>query len=816
MIRVEVVRAELRAALRQAWRHKAFSGGIVATLALGVALNVVTFAEAGRLLIEPPAHVADPARVARLYATQRFPGFGEQTMGVVSYPQYAALRAAPGPFAAVAASAETSVHIGAPSSSEEVQASLATAGFFPLLGTAPLVGRFFSAAEDAPPAGVPVAVLSEGLWRRRFGADRGIIGRTVAIDGTPYTVIGVAPGGFTGAAVQRVDVWLPLSTGAARLAGDQWATNAGAAWLELAVRVRPGATVAQGGAYATQVLRTMPDRPTWSDPAIRAVLHPIRGVRNVDGTLTREARVAGWLGGVAVLVLLIACANVTNLLLARALQRRRDAAVRIALGGSRGRLIVQACSEGVVLAIVGSGAALVLARWSMGALHALLLPDLPPPAALDDVRAIAATLAVGVALGVGIGLAAALRSFGGDVAHELRGGVARPRASVRAERWLIVGQATLSTLLLVGAGLFLRSARRARAAELGFDPAHVLVVTTESATERSPTALGADAGFERVQRLPGVAAASRSMTVPFSARIAMSVRTPGRDSLPASAGSGPLGNYVSPSYFHVLGIAVREGRAFSADDRRGAPPVAIVNETMARTLWPGQTALGECLIVERTSGCATVVGVVADVREHAIDERAPMQLYLPFAQRPPIVGPGRLLLRLAPGARAGIPALRRALAAIDPSATYVGLQPLDDFVAQERRPWRLGALLFGIFAALALVVASVGTYSVLAHDAAFRRRELGVRLALGARPADVLSLVVRDGMRLAGAGIALGLGAAAVLAPHLTGLLFHTSPHDAAVYAGVAIVLLGATAAASLIPARRAAGIDPAISMRAE
>lgn len=801
MIRREVVRAELRAALRQVWRHKALSGGIAALLALGVALNVVTFAEVGRLLLEPPAHVADPARVARLYAVQRFPGFGEQTMGVVSYPQYAALRAARGPFAGVAASAETSVRIGAPSSSEQVPASLVSASFFPLLGTTPLLGRFFSPAEDAPPAGVPVVVLSEELWRRRFGADRGIIGRTVPIDGASYTVVGVAPAGFTGAA---------------RLVGDHWATNAGAAWLELALRLRTDATLAQGAAYATQVLRAMPERPAWSDPAIRAVLHPIRGVRNVDGTLTREARVAGWLGGVAVVVLLVACANVTNLLLARALQRRRDAAVRIALGGSRARFIAQACGEGAVMALVASGAALVLARLSMGALHTLLLPDLPPPAALDGGRAVVAMLVVGMGLGAGIGLAAALRSFGGDVAHELRGGAARPRASVRAQRWLIVGQTTLSTLLLVGAGLFLRSARRARAAELGFDPAHVLVVTTESTTERSPTALGSDLGFERVQHLPGVVAASRSMTVPFSARIAMRVHTPDRDSLPASAGNGPIGNYVSPSYFHVLGIAVREGRPFSTDDRRGAPSVVIVNETMARTLWPGRSAIGECLIIERVSGCATVVGVVADVRQHAIDERAPMQLYLPFAQRPPIVGPGRVLLRLAPGGSAGIPALRRALAAIDPSATYVGLEPLDDVVAQERRPWRLGALLFGIFAGLALVVASVGTYSVLAQEAASRQRELGVRLALGARPVDVLSLVVRDGLRLAGAGVALGLGAATLLAPHLAGLLFHTSPRDAAVYAGVALVLLGAAAAASLLPARRAAGIDPVVSMRAE
>ncbi len=686
--------------------------------------------------------------------------------------------------------------------------------YFPLVRTAPVLGRFFAPDDDALPFGKRVVVLSEGVWRQQFGGARAILDRPVSIDGVQYTVIGVAPAGFTGADLSVVDLWLPLSTGAASVAGQNWATNAQGAWLTLTVRTKPATVFAKGDAYITRLFRSLPTRPSWSDPEISAHLHSIRGERNADGSLGTEARITIWLSAVSFSVLLIAWASAANLFVGRALAKRREAAIRIALGSSRMRLISQAICEGVVLALLGGCAGALCAHWAVGGLHAFLIPNIGAVEAFGWKGSVATVLAA-IVLGLTIGLFSA-RRFAASLEGDLRAHHSSlDPTSRRLQAGLIVVQVMLSTMLLVACGLFLRSLTRSRSASLGFDPSDVLAVY-DTPEPRTPAALriGADAPFDLVSRLPGLVAVSRSMTIPFSTLVSFNVRTSTRDSIPIQAGAGPYGNYVSPDYFGVLKIPLMRGRVFSRDDSYGAAPVAIVNETMAQTLWRGKDAIGQCLIVQNTSRCATIVGVVSDVHQRLMEERRSLQLYLPFAQQPQPAA-GRILLRLR-GHSALIPQLRQELADIEPSAIRINVRPLDELIATQRRPWQVGSLLFGSFALMALIVACFGTYSVIAHSTVRRSREIGLRLTLGATPVRVLLLVVKDGVRVGLAGLLLGTVASLLIAPHLSSLLFRTSPRDGLVYGVAGLVLMVAVVGASGIPALRAARSDPTSSMRAE
>jgi predicted permease len=678
------------------------------------------------------------------------------------------------------------------------------------------------------PRGAPVAVLAYRYWREAFGADDHVVGRALQIGNASYTVIGVAPPGFVGVSAERApDVFVPITTfaiAAGENKADSYHLQYNWDWTTVVVRRRAGVSEAAATADLTaafvrsraaqraQVPEVTPDeiaRP-------RAIAGAARPAAGPDAGL--ESRTLLWVSGVALVVLVIACANAANLSLARALRRHRETAMRLALGVSRRRLAAQALVEGAMLALLGGASGVLAAQWGGAALRALVLREQVALGVVADGRTLIAAGALALAAGALTSLAPALLPVRGDLAPTLRAGARAdtPRRA-RARSALLVVQAALSVALLVGAALFVRSLRNVRAMRLGYDPEPVLIVTPNF---RGVTMDGAArAAFRRrlldaARAVPGVVAAARVNSRPFSTN-ARALFVAGVDSVER------LGrfNYQigSADFFAVMRTRVVRGRAFDARDREGAPPVAVVSESMARALWPGRDPLGMCLhLGRRAAPCVSVVGVSEDAAEQSLTDEQRFVYYLPLEQQDP-AGGNRMFVRVAGGdARRHADAVRRALQREMPGQAYVTVQPLEELVEEQRRSWRLGATMFAAFGALAFVVAAVGVYGVIAYDVAQRARELSVRVALGARARDVTRLVVAQGLRLAVVGVASGSVIALLGARQLQPLLFRQSATDPSVYAGVCAALLLAALAACAAPARRAARADPNAALRAE
>ncbi|HEU4629262.1 MAG TPA: ADOP family duplicated permease [Gemmatimonadaceae bacterium] len=821
---LESLWSDVRYAVRALRRTPGFTAVVVLTLALGIGANTAMFGVIDRLLLRGPAHVVDAERVRRVYLTGT-PAPGQTGTGaIVPFATYTDLRDGTDVFAQLAAlNPGAEERLGRGAGAELVRVRAVTWTLFPLLGVRPALGRFFGAAEDTPPRGTPVAVLDHGFWLDRFGGDSSIVGRTIALDGRTVTVIGVAPRGFTGVELRGPAVWVPMST---RPVADDWPTTRAIKWVQVIGRLKPGVTSERAGAAATVAhRRAYADIPSWEREGTLS-LRPTRF--DLRGEEPLELEVSRWLVGVAAVVLLVACANVTNLLLARALRRRREVAVRLALGIGRARLVRLLLAEGLLLALAGGVVGLLVAYMGGHLLRVTLLADVSWPGAPLDGRMLAVTAAVALLTGLVVALLPALQASRPRLAVALKEGAPQSGARSRLRGGLTVAQAALSVVLLVGAGLFVRSLWQLRHLDRGVDTTRVLQLRPswprlpENATEEQRTAERARQRQVRaralaaVAQLPGVAAAAIGTgSNPFYSTMGTSLRTDGRDSVPDLPGGGPYIAGVTSGYFATLGTHLQRGRDFTEADREGSAPVAIVNETLARTLWPGQDPLGRCLYRGGPEApCLRVVGVVEDVLRQRLREEAAMQLYVPLEQGESF-GP-LLLVRAAGDPLRLVPALRRTLHQVDPTLAYVTITPLQQAVDEEVRPWRLGATLFGLFGGLALVVAAVGLYSVMAYSAAQRTHELGVRLALGARPGDLRRLLVRDGVALATFGVALGLLAALVAGRWVEPLLFDTSPREPAVLGGVTVALLAVAVLASVVPARRAARTPPSVALRAE
>ncbi|HUE88307.1 MAG TPA: FtsX-like permease family protein, partial [Vicinamibacterales bacterium] len=524
--------------------------------------------------------------------------------------------------------------------------------------------------------------------------------------------------------------------------------------------------------------------------------------------------------GVALIVLLIAFANVANLFLARALRRHDQVAVRLALGGGRLRLMAEQAGEGALLALAGATAAVVVAIFGARPIQTLLFPDV---AWLDTtvdpwLLILVASIAV-----VGGGIAAALPMWltgRTDLLHWLRGAQRVSRTRTRTQAVMLAAQGALSVLLLVGAGLFVRSLAHAQSLDLGVETGHLLVVSALEG-ETPPGAGFRESLRAGVVRIPGVIQTTRvAGTLPFVSSWAVRLNVPGLPDRPRVDDGGPYLHAVEPGYFAAVGTAIEEGRPFHPEDREGSPRVAIVNRTMARLYWPGESALGKCLqIGPDDPPCATVVGVAENTRRQEIVEGDSLLYYIPIDQAPPgLRNSARLLVRTLDDDAETLArvagAIRRHALELEPGLRYVTARPLDDVISPQLRAWRLGAGLFSAFGVLALVVAAVGLYSVIAFDVEGRRREMGVRTALGASTSSILGLVVRDGLRLSAGGLVLGLALAFLLAPLVSGLLYGTGPLDVGVFTGVTLVLVGAAIIASAIPALRAAHVDPSEALR--
>ena len=812
--------SDLRYALRTFARSPGLTVAAVVCLALGIGGNATIFGVVDTLLFRPPAHIKDPGQVMRLYFRTHSPTFGTFTGSVRSYPLYTLIRDSAPAFSEVAAFAGARpTSLGRGPEAREAQVDLVSGSFFSLLGVKPALGRFYGADEDRR-GGPYVAVLSYDFWQRAFGGDRGVLSRQLRLGQNVYTVVGVAPKGFTGVNLQAVDLWAPLAVATPDVMGGTSWLNRGSFFVQMIGRLRAGATVTQAAREATSAFRADAAQvPYWHlGPDDVALLGPVQQARGPE--MSRDAKVSTWLAAVSAIVLLIACANVANLLLARAIQRQRDTVVRIAMGVGRARLARQLLTESVLLGLTGGVAALLVALWTGPVIRAFLLPSIPTLAAPVDGRVLAFTGVVALLTGILVGVAPAVQAGRAGLTSALKAGAGEGRYQrSRLRSSLLAAQIALTVVLIVGAGLFARSLRNVRGLDLGFDPERVILGTIDlrSAGYTMPEINALYLRMlERVQTLPGVEYAAATAGSPFGWSTGMSVSVPGRASMPTLKTGGPYYQAVTPGYFAAMGTPVR-GRGFTATDRGAL--VAIVNQTIARLLWPSEDAVGKCVRLGDDKRCREVVGVVPDARRFQVVEDASMLVYVPFLGDPRN-GFGSVFTALVVRTH-GRPEdmLASVHATIQQTAAnlpYANVTPLADLVAPSIRPWRLGSTMFGAFALLALVLAAVGLYGVLSYTVAQRTQEIGIRVAMGAQRGDVLRLTVGQGVRIAALGAGIGAVAALVGGRVLSSLLYGVSPRDPLVLFGAAAILLIVAAVASYLPARRAAKVDPAVALRYE
>lgn len=806
-----------RSVVRGFTRSPGFTLGVIAILTLGLGVNAITFSLVDRLVLSGP-EVADAGSLYRVVAHRHNRSGASIAVTEFSYVDYRELLASPR-LAGAAAESATPLLFGRGEDAERIQARLVTANYFPLLGATPAIGRFFS-ADESEREGAKLVVLGHAFWTRRFGADPSVIGRDLEIETGRYTVVGVAPRRFTGTGVSKVDVFLPLEAAAEEQISGTWRTGFNIGWVFAIVRLPPPAEPRSVEPALTSAYRAARRGSRNEDPEARLALEPLNAVRGV--TASTEIGVAALVWAVALFVLAIAAANVANLFLARALRNADQLAVRRALGAGRWRVVMEEAVQGALLALAGAGVAVLVAVFGAPLIQRLLFPEVDWLETAVNLRGL---LFVALCAVAGGSLAAALpmwRAGRMDILGWLRTGQRTARARSRVQSAMLIVQGSLSVLLLVAAGLFIKSLELAQAVDLGIESDRVMVLSAARG-ETPPRPDFRDEWRAQVERIGGVERTTRvAGTLPFVSSWAVRLIVPGLAERPVVEDGGPYLHAVEPGYFETVGTAIVQGRAFNTGDREGAPHVAIVNETMARMYWPGQPALGKCLqIGAGNPSCSTVIGIAENTRRQNIVEGESLLYYMPLDQASPdLRNSPRLLVRTVDNgldtfARIAETARRQALA-IEPGLRIVTGRPLEEVVAPQLRAWRLGAGLFSVFGALALIVAAIGLYSVIAFQVEGRRREMGVRTALGASTAAILRLVVGDGLRLAAGGVAIGLAAAWLLAPRIAGLLYGVEPQDLQVFAVVAFVLLVAALLASMIPGWRAARMDPTAALRSE
>jgi predicted permease len=814
---------DVRYATRGLRLRPGFAVAIILTLGLGIGANAMMFGIVDQLMLRPPAYLDRPSDVHRVYFATSPEGV-ERVTPNTSIHRYHDMRDWTHSFDEVAAFWSSPLAVGVGQDAEELRVEGVSASFWRLFDVRPTAGRLFGGDEDSLPEASYVAVLTNQYWRSHFGGRVDVLGQQLRIGRHVYSIIGVAPPGFTGMDLRQVAVFVPLTAMTGEAFNSTEASRSyGYNWIELVVRRRPEVSVAAAGADLTSAfVRSYQARQELEGPSARTVQHdkpraiaaPVLEMRGPDASST--ARVTLWLVGVSAIVLIIACANVANLLLARTFGRRREIAVRLALGVSRGRLIRQLLTESVLLAGLGGLAAVGLAQLGGGLLRASLLQGVAWSSSVNDGRVLIVTAALALLAGVVTGLIPAWHAGRSDVAGSLKAGVREGTYQRSLARTvMLVVQAALSVVLLVGAGLFVRSLHRALSSRLGYDAEHVLYVEVEMrevTLDSSAAGQLRDRLLARVTALPMVEHAARQVTVPFWMDWEEDLFVAGIDSV------GRLGQFEiqagSPDYFATMGTRVLRGRGIEAADRHGSQRVMVVSQSMASRLWPGRDAIGQCVRVgSDTMPCTMVVGIAEDTKTGSLTESSLMH-YRPIDQAAP--DEGGLFVRVRGPASVQSESVRRALLPLMPGSAYVKVTPLAEIVGGPRRSLELGAMMFTLFGALALLVAAVGLYSVVSYGVAQRRHELGVRVALGAQIRDIIGMVVADGVRLTGVAVAAGLLVAWAAGRWIAPLLFETSPHDPLVLVGVAATLFGVSIAASMIPARRAARVDPASALRGE
>jgi predicted permease len=810
---------DARQAVRALRRMPSFFAFAALTLAIGFAAHFAAFTVVDRLLLASPPHVSAPGALRRLHIEHADVRGGRFLWYQNPYAVYQDLRQDLDPAIARGAYRVSRTSLGAGAEARQVAVAFADGDYFGVLGTSAALGRVLTPADDPAPSGTPVLVLSDAFWRGAFGADPGVLGRTVRLGATTFTIVGVAPRGFAGDSPEPIDAWAPFHAGAYELPANWRTSRASIRTMTVLLRLPAGmAASAAAEQIRTRYLRRI-EGTELADPTVRIVLAPVDPSRTQQGALTDSARIALWLQGVAALVLLVAVANVVNLQLSRAVHRRREMAVRLALGAGASRLVSQLAIESTL--VVGAGALGAIAlTWLVAAATSQLLA--PGSASTIDAGHFTWFVAASCALAVAVCTAAgSLHVRGERLADRLRhgrGGDGFSRPTLR--QGLLVAQIAISTVLLIGAGLFVRSLDRLGRLQFGMEQDRVLTVIVPL-RNAGYTDAAIEAFYERalpaVRAVPGVESVSAGQSVPFRPSLSTRLALPGTDALPVSGRTYPTYYAITPEHFTTVGGRILRGRAFLPGDRAGAPPVIIVEQALGEKLWPGQDPIGKCLILGGAGQpCREVVGVASNTRRFVQTAEGAMRYYVPLAQRIARIPPQALLVRTSGDPAALAPAVRAALVGVAPDLPFPEMKTLRQLAEPETRPWRLGTTLFVACGTVALFVTSAGVYALLGFIVAQRSREIGVRLALGATPAGTTALVVRQSLTWAAPGIAIGLFVAAAVGQFVQPLLFETSARDTVVFAAAAAALVTIATLASAGPARRAARVDPNVALQAE
>jgi predicted permease len=807
---------DLGLAVRTLARSPGFTLVAVLTLAVGIGANTAIFSVVNTLLLSPPAHVLEPERVVTLWTSD----FSGPPYGASSYPDYETFREQRDVVVDVAAFGLAPGNLVEPDETVRLTLETVSLNYFDVLGVLAERGRTFDVADGDAPA---VALISHTLWQSRFGADAAVVGRAIRLNAGTFTVVGVAPEGFDGSTRGlRVDAWVPIQAAASLGGNARFLDERGARRFNLVGRLQPGVSLEQSRArfavVANQMLAAYPD--SWSDVSRRGRVISVlpESASRVPPDL--QGAVVGFAALLFVgvtLVLLICCANVANLLLARGAGRAREIAIRLSLGAGRGRLVRQLMAESLLLAAMGCGGAVLLAFAAASALLRFRAP-LPIPLTIDvetDVRVLGFAVAVALVAAAVFGLAPALQSTRLDPSQMLKdgaGAVGGARRS-RLRSALIVAQVAVSLTLMVSAGLFLRSLQQATAVDLGFDPENVVVASfdlrTQGYTPERSRAFYAEL-VERAGALPGARGVTLAANVPLSGD--------GGRNLARVEGYEPRqgedmefnSNVVGPEYFEVMRVPLARGRGFSASDREGAPQVAVVNESFAARFWPGGDPLGKRLAFSRVESIE-VVGVARDGKYLSPTEAPLPYVYRPFLQE---FEEQTLHVRVAGDTAAAIAQLRREIRALDAQLPILGLTTMEAEMAFATLPQRIAATLLGACSLLALLLAAVGLYGVVAYAVSQRTREFGVRIALGASGATVMRDVLLSSLRLVALGLVIGIALAVLAGFAFAPLLGGVGALDPQALLAAPLVLIAAAVLASYIPARRAARIAPMQALR--
>jgi predicted permease len=785
-------------------------------MAVGVGANTAIFSVANALLLRPLPY-AQPDRLVLLSSELKAAGVKQ---GPLTYPRFTLVNERSRSFTGVAAFCAEVFNLTGRGDPEQILAARVSWNFFDILGVHPALGRPFRAEEDQP-AGAPVVLISHALWARVFAADPSAIGRSITLDSTDYTIIGVLPPDFRFALLGlKAEIFAPRVFDLNIITPEQ--ARAGTGFLNYVARLRPGVGMAgaqsEMAALAAQYRAEFPKFPD-ADPDLTVRVGNLR-----DEMVSGVRPAVLILFGAVTLVLLIACANVASLLLSRALGRKREIAVRAAIGASRAGLIRQLLTESLMLALLGGVLGALLSAWGTQVLAGMAQGSLPRASEIrTDGYVMAFTLLVSMLAGIVFGLVPALQISRADLNSVLRsegrgagsgGGSGRRRNAMR--NLLVVSQVALSMLLLIASGLLLRSFAQLRSANPGFDPRNVLTLSVALPPSRysKPAQMAAffDELVRQVRAVPGVRSAAGSSALPLNPTRFSPAVPEGQPLVHLS--QRPVFNLQmsGPGYAAALRIPVARGREFTERDDAHAPLVAMVNQSLARRYWPNENPVGKHILLGRIPQPLEVVGVLADVRNLGVAADVGLEIYIPFAQRP--WAHINLIVRTAGDPHAFVSAVRARVLSIDRDQPVTAVQTMEELLESGAAQPRFTASLLGALSGTALLLAVVGIYAVIAYSVAERTPEMGIRIALGAEPADILRLVLRQGMLLALGGIAIGVAAAFALTRLLAGLLYHVSVTDPATFVICSLLFAGVALLASYLPARRATRVDPMVALR--